>query len=86
MTGYGVAAFASAHGAIRAEKHLAGRFSIAVMPTPRAVTASCGISLRFALPDAEGVRAALEELSGERGRWALYRIGPGGEASPLGAP
>ena len=58
-----VIVFSSTHSAMRAEKHLTGRFPVTVMPTPRAVSASCGISLRFPPGDAAGVRAAMEELS-----------------------
>ena len=34
-----VIVFSSTHSAMRAEKHLTGRFPVTVMPTPRAVSA-----------------------------------------------
>lgn len=78
-----VIVFSSVHSAMRAEKHLEGRFPIAMMPTPRALSASCGISLRFSPVDADGVRAAMEELPRERGCWTIYRLTPDGAAHPL---
>lgn len=78
-----VIVFSSTHSAMRAEKHLTGRFPVTVMPTPRAVSASCGISLRFPPGDAAGVRAAMEELPGERGCWEIYRLAPDGKADPI---
>lgn len=78
-----VIVFSSTHSAMRAEKHLAGRFPVTVMPTPRVLSASCGISLRFPPGDAADVRAAMEELPGERGRWEIYRLTPDGKAIPL---
>ena len=58
MTGYGVIAFESAHLAMQAERRLRDAFSIVMMPTPRSVTASCGISVRFSLADLDAVTDA----------------------------
>lgn len=67
---YGVLAFESTHDAMAAEKYLKERLHVIMMPTPRCITASCGISLRFSLEDEERVREAAAGLSG----YHLYRI------------
>lgn len=67
---YGVIAFESTHDAMAAEKYLKERLPVVMMPTPRCITASCGISLRFSLEDVERVREAAPGISGYR----LYRI------------
>lgn len=70
---YGVIAFVSTHDAMAAEKLLKPLLPVTMMPTPRCITASCGISLRFALEDTEKVRQAAQSLSG----YQLYRIDDG---------
>lgn len=70
---YGVIAFESTHDAMAAEKYLKERIPVVMMPTPRSITASCGISLRFDMADEPRVRAEAENLSGFR----LYRMEDG---------
>lgn len=70
---YGVIAFESTHDAMAAEKYLKERLPVVMMPTPRCVTASCGISLRFDLEDRPRVMEAVKSLSGYR----LYHVGDG---------
>lgn len=54
--------FSSTHQAIHFEKLLLGIFAIELIPTPREVSASCGLSLKFELDD---MFAILDELSDE---------------------
>lgn len=42
-----LAAFDSTHQAMEARRLLEGRVPFTVMPTPRSITAACGIALRF---------------------------------------
>ena len=42
-----VVSFNSTNHAIQSEKILAGQFKIAVIPTPREITQSCGLSIRI---------------------------------------
>ena len=71
MTGYGVIAFESAHLAMQAERRLRDAFSIVMMPTPRSVTASCGISVRFSLADLDAVTDAMRSI-GPDGGWQSH--------------
>ena len=60
-------AFESTHAAMAANKALAAA-APAVIPTPRAITASCGMTLRFEAEGA-GLGASVPEA---RGLAALY--------------
>jgi len=42
-----VIVFDSTHHAIQAEKRLKEKFQIETIPTPREITASCGLSIKF---------------------------------------
>ena len=55
---YGLITFESTHAAILAQKILC-KFNVVVMPTLRAITASCGISLRV---DSECLKEAENAL------------------------
>ena len=79
MERYCVAAFGSSMGAIGAEKRLRELLPVQLMPTPRCISASCGISLRFPPEQEALVRAELGELPGG---WAIYLM-EDGEATPL---
>ncbi|MCR6545794.1 DUF3343 domain-containing protein [Dehalobacterium formicoaceticum] len=51
---FNVISFQSTHYAIITEKTLKERFPVTLIPTPRSITASCGLSLKFEpemLPD-----------------------------------
>ena len=64
MKEYYLISFKNTHGAISAEKKLkAKEFEVTVIPTPTALTKSCGISLRIKPEDFE--RALLLVKSGE---------------------
>lgn len=49
------------------------KLRVAMMPSPRGVSVSCGLSLRFAPADLEAVRPILRELFPERERVSYYR-------------
>ena len=57
---YYALAFDSTHMAVAAEKYLSARIAVSVMPTPRKITASCGISLRVELEDVERLKELLK--------------------------
>ncbi|MCI8650502.1 MAG: DUF3343 domain-containing protein [Anaerotruncus sp.] len=80
---YGVIVFDSSHCAILAQKLLQGRCNLLIMPTPREIDASCGISLRFSPQDAASAAAAICALPQVAGCWRLYAIQEDGHPSPL---
>ena len=57
---YYTLAFDSTHMAVAAEKYLSARIAVSVMPTPRKITASCGISLRVELEDGKRLKELLK--------------------------
>ena len=57
---YYALAFDSTHMAVAAEKYLSARIAVSVMPTPRKITASCGISLRVEIEDGERLKELLK--------------------------
>lgn len=68
-----VLAFESTHAAMAADKVLATS-EAKLIPTPRAITASCGMSLRFAATgDAEALARA-RSVDAAHGLAALYRM------------
>ena len=70
-----VLAFESTHAAMAANKALAASAPpFAVIPTPRAVSAGCGMSLRFAAADGAEARAVAASLVHVQGTAALYRV------------
>ena len=57
---YYTLAFDSTHMAVAAEKYLSARIAVSVMPTPRKITATCGISLRVELENGERLKELLK--------------------------
>lgn len=57
-----IIAFSSTHQAIHFERLLLKHFAIELIPTPRDVSASCGLSLKF---EPEDLYAILEVLKDE---------------------
>lgn len=74
MTDYGVIAFESTHLAMQAERRLREGFSIAMMPTPRSITASCGISIRFSPDDLDAITAAMRSIDPTGRGWRIWRM------------
>ena len=68
---YYMLTFPTTHDAMAAEKALSPQLPLAVMPTLRQVSASCGISLR--IEEADWPR--LETLSWDRSRCTPYHVG-----------
>lgn len=83
---YGIAAFRSRQQVLRFEDILRREgVNVRIVTTPRAVALGCGLSVRFALEDAQRVRAALQR-SNPGNLIGLYRVEQtGGRAnvSPL---
>ncbi len=58
---YGCAVFEATQSAIRAEKALkAAGFFIKLIPTPRELSADCGVCIRFAWAQREAIMGCLE--------------------------
>ncbi len=58
---YYMVSFSSTHHAMRAEQFLKARAPVCTMPTLRAVTNSCGISLRVEEDEAPALKSALTD-------------------------
>ncbi len=70
-----VVSFDSTHHAIRAEKLFKEHnLTVRMMPTPREITASCGLSIRFEEPDLKEVEDIIndEELD-VKGKYEMNR-------------
>ena len=68
--------FASASGAIAAQKALRDVCKAEVMPVLRQVSAGCGIALRLKPQDVDKAKIALAELPG----WQCWAVAGTGEA------
>ncbi|MDD2572916.1 MAG: DUF3343 domain-containing protein [Bacillota bacterium] len=77
--GYYILAFDSTHHAIRVEEQLKQReLGGEMVPTPRDIDASCGLSIRFLERNLELVRDLVDS---SKNRVRLYRVdGVGGKA------
>lgn len=64
-------AFESTHAAMAANKALAPVHPV-VIPTPRALTASCGMSLRFEAEDGAAATTLVASVQEAHGLAALY--------------
>lgn len=63
-----VITFRSTHHAIKTEKTLKNKeFNIKVIPTPREITASCGLSIKFDDEEKKDIFEALKELAKNEG-------------------
>lgn len=58
--------FESTHQAIHYEKLLKDQFAIELIPTPREISASCGLSLRFETEDFMAISATIEDADKEK--------------------
>ena len=58
---YMIIAFGSTHQAIRFERLRISHYAIELIPTPRDVSASCGLSLKFEVDDLEAIQMTLME-------------------------
>ena len=71
---YCLIVFNSTHAAMTAEKALKQDFSIAIMPTLREISQSCGISVRFDPKDYEAVKEFLPTSSVPQGSYTIYGV------------
>ena len=79
--GYWALVFESTHAAITAQKFLQGKVPHVVMPTPRVISASCGISVRLEEGDKQQLDSLLAaDFPVERGGYSLYHIDAQGAA------
>lgn len=65
--------FDTAHLAMRAQSALDGRVKYLVVPTPKAITTSCGISLKIGMEEREALSRAFREGLIREGDATLYR-------------
>lgn len=66
-----IVAFESTHAAMAADDALSAT-PHALIPTPRGITADCGMALRFEAEDDERARAAVETARIQTSLFALY--------------
>ena len=69
--GQRLAVFNSLHRVMRAEAELGGAFDILLIPVPGAISADCGMVLRYQEQDEAAIVARLQEL--KLGPFSLYR-------------
>lgn len=69
---YYVFAFASTHYAITAQSLLNGQVAYQVMPTPRAISSGCGISIRLEPAALDRALAVLEEKQLDKSFYSVY--------------
>lgn len=75
MADFCIAAFQCPSDAALAQQHLlACNLKAAMMPTPRGVTVSCGLSLRFAPEDVQTITKHLMGLFPEPERCRYFKI------------
>ncbi len=65
-------AFESTHDAIKTEKAIKAEVAVELIPTPREISASCGLSIKFHPDSVECVRKIVQSLGEERKR--LYEM------------
>lgn len=70
--------FASASHCIESEKKARGRYKVHVVPTPREITASCGMALRFSCGEMEVVKGFFDGLDVPSQLYAFGCRGEGG--------
>lgn len=68
-----VMAFESTHAAMAAQHALAGAEGFALIPTPTAISAGCGMSLKFCAPTDEAAGVLARTPKEAAGLAALYR-------------
>lgn len=69
-----VIAFESTHYAIMVEKKLKDKYNIQTIPTPREITASCGLSIRFQDEKLDDIVKELINQGIDRNMIDIYRI------------
>lgn len=73
MNEFYIISFNSTHQAIKAEKILEDEgLDIVAMPTPRGITASCGLSIKFDFNDLDRVVSLMDDSNIERR--GIYKV------------
>ncbi|RPF43478.1 uncharacterized protein DUF3343 [Hydrogenoanaerobacterium saccharovorans] len=71
---YYLLSFSSTHDGIATKMHLRNKFDFTILPTPREIHASCGISIRIHGEDIDSIIALLASLKLNSDRVQIYRI------------
>lgn len=66
--------FSSTHDGINAKMHLRNKYPFTILPTPREIHASCGISIRIRGEDFDTVRTLLSGLGIGHEQARFHRI------------
>ncbi len=69
-----VIAFESTHHAIMVEKKLKEKHKIDMIPTPREITASCGLSIKFSSELFKEINIDIERLNLSLDQMGIYKI------------
>lgn len=69
-----VIAFESTHHAIMVEKKLKEKYKIDMIPTPREITASCGLSIRFQTELLDDIITDLKNSDIDKDKLGIYKI------------
>ena len=64
--GFILIAFDSTHLAIKVERMLKGAVDVEMIPTPRSITASCGLSIKAGREDLEHIKKTLNDMDVDR--------------------
>ena len=67
-----VVVFESTHDAIKTEKAIKISHKVELIPTPREITASCGLSVKFAPEEVNQVRDIVKTIGADRKR--LFKL------------
>lgn len=73
-----VVVFESTHDAIKTEKAIKAELTVTLIPTPREISASCGLSVRFSPEEIENVRRIVKTVGLERKRMFKLTLTPEG--------
>jgi hypothetical protein len=68
-----VIVFESTHDAIRTEKAIKKVLDIELIPTPREITASCGLSVKFYVQDLDTIKEIVRALGTEQKRLFAFK-------------
>ncbi len=77
---YCIIVFANTHSAMAAEKALLKQFEITVLPTPRSISQSCGIAIRFCPRKLNDVISCLKMVFTDDRMYDIYGFSDGGYA------
>lgn len=80
---YALLAFVSTHAAMAAQRQLRERIAFTVMPTLRAITHSCGISLRLAPADVPAARGLLQAAGLGEAQVRYFAVYPAERCAPF---